>query len=261
MEEIGRVTPTPGALLLELTLIPAWKSNHMPSKVWDEITYSCLHLNGCIIGVGEWISNFIPNIIIGASTYPCWDKLNHVSKRVPRWWDVLCGPVSVATATKQVCGRSVPLELESQSGFISSAVADESGFGTIMCPWQLRADKGQHFRLSIFNFHHTVTATTAAISQKGKFCEPYISVRDNKEVLNISACFGESREREVYVSDTNVIQIGIIPTRRQAQQPRRFLVKYEGECFTCWLVSLGPGPLFTNRTTSCPKYLDATRYG
>ena len=34
-----------------LTLISAWISNHMPSKVWDEITYSFLNFNGCTVEV------------------------------------------------------------------------------------------------------------------------------------------------------------------------------------------------------------------
>ena len=29
-----------------LTLIPAWISNHKPSKKWDEITYPFLNFNG-----------------------------------------------------------------------------------------------------------------------------------------------------------------------------------------------------------------------
>ena len=34
-----------------LTLIPAWISNHMPSKVWDEITHPFLNFNGCAVEV------------------------------------------------------------------------------------------------------------------------------------------------------------------------------------------------------------------
>ena len=34
-----------------LTLIPAWISNHMPSKVWDEITYPFLNFNGATVEV------------------------------------------------------------------------------------------------------------------------------------------------------------------------------------------------------------------
>ena len=31
--------------------IPAWISNHMPGKVWDEITYPFLNFNGCTVEV------------------------------------------------------------------------------------------------------------------------------------------------------------------------------------------------------------------
>ena len=34
-----------------LTLILAWISNHMPNKVWDEITYSVLNFNGATVEV------------------------------------------------------------------------------------------------------------------------------------------------------------------------------------------------------------------
>ena len=34
-----------------LTLIPAWISNHMPVKVWDEITYPFLNFNGATVEV------------------------------------------------------------------------------------------------------------------------------------------------------------------------------------------------------------------
>ena len=33
------------------TLIPAWISNLMPSKVWDEITYPFLNVNGATVEV------------------------------------------------------------------------------------------------------------------------------------------------------------------------------------------------------------------
>ena len=34
-------------VLVFQTLTPAWISNHMPIKVWDEITYPFLNFNGC----------------------------------------------------------------------------------------------------------------------------------------------------------------------------------------------------------------------
>ena len=44
-------------------------SNHIPSRVWDEITYPCPNFNGCTCEVWEWISFFISHITIGLITY------------------------------------------------------------------------------------------------------------------------------------------------------------------------------------------------
>ena len=35
----------------ESTWILAWSSNHMPSKMWDEITYPFPNFNGCTVDV------------------------------------------------------------------------------------------------------------------------------------------------------------------------------------------------------------------
>ena len=71
--------------LHSLTLISTWISNHMPSKVWGEITYPFLNFNGTTIEVYEWISNFIPHFIVDVIHLSMLGlKLNHVSKRGPR---------------------------------------------------------------------------------------------------------------------------------------------------------------------------------
>ena len=70
----GLLTPWGPFYWHGLTLIPAWTSNHMPHKVWDEITYPFLNFNSCTVEVLEGISNFIPHFIMDVITYPCWDK-------------------------------------------------------------------------------------------------------------------------------------------------------------------------------------------
>ena len=58
----------------DLTLIPAWISNYILDKVWDEITYSFAKFNGGNVReVWEWISNFIPHLRIDVIAYTCWD--------------------------------------------------------------------------------------------------------------------------------------------------------------------------------------------
>ena len=56
-----------------LTWIPAWISNYIHYKVWDEITYPFPNFNSCTVEVWEWISNFIPCFPGHVITYPCWD--------------------------------------------------------------------------------------------------------------------------------------------------------------------------------------------
>ena len=58
---------------MDKLLIPAWVSNHMHSKVWNEITYPFLNFNGCTVEVLEWISDFILHFIMDVITYPYWD--------------------------------------------------------------------------------------------------------------------------------------------------------------------------------------------
>ena len=56
----------------------------MLSKVWDYIIYPLPNFNICIIEVWEWLSNFIPYIVMDVITLCMLEfKLNHPSKRAP----------------------------------------------------------------------------------------------------------------------------------------------------------------------------------
>ena len=53
-----------------------WISNHMPSKVWDEITYPFSNFNVATVEVWELITNYAPQFIMDVLTYPTGIKLN-----------------------------------------------------------------------------------------------------------------------------------------------------------------------------------------
>ena len=55
------------------TLIPAWISNYILSKVWDKITYPLQNFGGWNNEVCEWIGNFIALFAGHVITYTCWD--------------------------------------------------------------------------------------------------------------------------------------------------------------------------------------------
>ena len=56
-----------------ITSLTAWISNHMPNKVWDEITYPFPNFNGSNVEVWEFISNIMPHVIKYVITHTCWD--------------------------------------------------------------------------------------------------------------------------------------------------------------------------------------------
>ena len=43
----------------------------MLSKVLDEINYPSRNINGATVEVWEWMSKFIPHIVVDVITYPC----------------------------------------------------------------------------------------------------------------------------------------------------------------------------------------------
>ena len=56
-----------------LTLIPAWISNYICYKVWDEMTFQFLNINCATVDVWQWICNFIQHFTGHMVSYPCWD--------------------------------------------------------------------------------------------------------------------------------------------------------------------------------------------
>ena len=54
--------------LFPITPVPAWISNHMASKVWVEINHPFLNFNVTTVEVWQWVSNFIPHIIMDVTT-------------------------------------------------------------------------------------------------------------------------------------------------------------------------------------------------
>ena len=61
-----------GTLTCGVTLFPAWISNPMPCKVWNEIIYpgASPNFNGTTVEVWKWVSNFTPYFTMDVSTYP-----------------------------------------------------------------------------------------------------------------------------------------------------------------------------------------------
>ena len=55
----------------------------MPSKVWDEITYTFWNFNDCTVEVWEWVSKFIPHFKMDVIIFDAGIKVNQFRKRGP----------------------------------------------------------------------------------------------------------------------------------------------------------------------------------
>ena len=73
-----------------LTLIPAWISNYMHYKGWDEINSPLPNFNGATVEVWGWISNFISYYIGHVITHPYHDDVIKW-KHFPRNWPFVRG--------------------------------------------------------------------------------------------------------------------------------------------------------------------------
>ena len=81
-------TLSPGPLFtnrnwFKIPAFPAWKRNHIPNKLWEEITYPSSNFNGWSAEDLEWISKFI--LLYDRCNYLSMLglKLIHVDKMVP----------------------------------------------------------------------------------------------------------------------------------------------------------------------------------
>ena len=46
--------------------------NYLHYKMWDEITYPFLNINGATADIWKWVSNSITHITVHVITYPSW---------------------------------------------------------------------------------------------------------------------------------------------------------------------------------------------
>ena len=61
--------PTGSFYKYGLIITPAWIDNHMPSKMYDEITDPFWNFNSLTVEVSERISKFIPHFTMAAIAY------------------------------------------------------------------------------------------------------------------------------------------------------------------------------------------------
>ena len=139
------------------------------------------------------------------------DSLPQVNNRL------LCVPV------KSKCIPRRPNTVSTNSGYLSSHVADTKGCGSSGSPWIISANPGQTIQLDLVDF-----AANSQTSNLVSCRSVYGFILERALGINHTICGGRHREGALYTSKTNSVEVILI--RADKRGGGQFLVEYEGKC-------------------------------
>lgn len=129
---------------------------------------------------------------------------------------------SVAIGENQRCSAYKPIILKGPTGYIANVITEEKGFGTNYCPWLIRVGAGQRINITLYDF------ATLQYNQESAICQVYSMVKERTRTRDVTVCAGGERVKHVMISDTNELEVHIVPHGSQTLKPY-FLLKYEGK--------------------------------
>ena len=113
------------------------------------------------------------------------------------------------------------------SGILSNLVTQETGCGSPTLPWVIQVNPGQKVNVTLVDFSMITEPGTSA-------CKVFAVIKERTigRVRNITSCT-TTRERSIYMSVTNVIEIGLVTVMDPMDRldSPMFMIKYEGICF------------------------------
>ncbi len=149
---------------------------------------------------------------------------------------LLC--LSVALGTPDECHNGEHMvTLTSPTGYLSSLITEETGFGTSGCPWKIKAGSGQQVSLAVFDFNLLSFSGSHndyyAQDEYSSWCPISIVVEDQDIRKDIPLCNGGQRESHIYTSTGNEVMVHFV-IRKMPDIHYYFLVQYQGEIlFIC----------------------------
>ena len=130
------------------------------------------------------------------------------------------------------CETTKYIRLNAPHGYLANVITEREGFGSLACPWHIEVQRGQRINITLFDFS-TPTADIRPNMYQSKICYQYAIITEKASVTtrNERICGGNIRERSVYTSRTNSVEIRII-TRKNVETEKEFhfMLRYEGEC-------------------------------
>ena len=147
----------------------------------------------------------------------------------------------VATGTSRTCQSKNRITLTGRTGIIPSVSADEHGYGTRSCPWVLQAAPGQRLNITLQDFGLAVRmGSDGSRFASSLVCQRYAVLKEAQSKSS-TVCGGEQRLKNIYISDTNTVQVEVIPSRAP-RATTEFLLRYSGTSYHQLHINDGPYP-------------------
>lgn len=132
--------------------------------------------------------------------------------------------ISVENRTaSNACKYLGDIPVSGQSGTLASIVTSEHEFGSSRCPWLITVSRGQRVKLVLVDFGVIYRLTDA-----GVVCHVYARFQEPTLSTATTVCGSRTRERSVYVSETNQVEVTMMNFRMNEEQVY-FVVNYEGQ--------------------------------
>lgn len=119
------------------------------------------------------------------------------------------------------CRANQPQVLTAQTGLLPSVLTEETGLGSADCPWMIKAKPGQKINITLFDF--------ATNQQEGDTCHAYAILRETEPTRSITVCGSVMRERNVYTSISDSVEIRVLRNQFSVNKGKYFLLKYNRE--------------------------------
>ena len=121
----------------------------------------------------------------------------------------------------QECTSAV--ELTGPSGLIPSVASQETPCGTYRAPWLLTAPPGKTIHITLLDYS-VVSLDPTENTPSDALCVAYASIREKGLRTPVTLCGGRQREKLVYRSQSNVVEIIVQGTHTASE--RHFIFQY-----------------------------------
>ena len=111
-------------------------------------------------------------------------------------------------------------------GLLATHITEEYGWGGSACPWVLRLPSGQRINITLFNFARS--GESGLLSPDPSVCYEVAKIHENRQTKSILTCGTDNRQKNVYVSEGNQVEIRFVD-RQVLKNLGKLVLQYEGK--------------------------------